>query len=85
MKIEVINGNRKATPTNENNYLCNASLKHITDHIWLGVNDNATEWQEITEEEKIQLESEWSKEDFSEATEQDYQNALAEMGVDLNG
>jgi hypothetical protein len=29
--------------------------------------------------------TEIADEDFQQATEQDYQNALAEMGVDLNG
>ena len=83
MKIEVINGIRVGTPTEENNYLCNANARVITDEILLGIQADENEWVEITEEEKVQLESEWNAEDFQEATEQDYQNALAEMGVEL--
>ena len=85
MKIEVINGIRVGTPTEPSNYLCNANIQVITDSIWLGIQADASEWVEITEEEKLMLETEWNAEDFQDATEQDYQNALAEMGVDLNG
>lgn len=83
MIIQEINGQRYGTPTEPNNYLCNANIQVITDSIWLAKESDGSEWTEITEEEKLQLESEWNAEDFSQATESDYQNALAEMGVDL--
>lgn len=83
MKIEIINGERVGTPTEENNYLCNANAQVITDKIYLAKESDGSEWTEVTEEEKVRLESEWNAEDFTEVTEQDYQNALAEMGVEL--
>ena len=83
MKIEVINGIRVGTPTESNNYLYNANARVITDEILLGIQADENEWVEITEEEKQALEKQWEEEDFQEATESDYQNALAEMGVEL--
>lgn len=83
MKIEVINGIRVGTPTEENNYLCNANARNITNSVCLAKESDGSEWTEVTEEEKTRLEAEWEKANFSQATEQDYQNALAEMGVEL--
>lgn len=85
MIIQEINGQRVGTPTEQGNYLCNENAKVVSDKIFLGIEADATEWTEITEEEKTRLENEWNNMDFSDATEQDYQDALAEMGVDLNG
>ena len=62
MKIEVIDGKRKATPTNENDWLCNESIQVITDYIWLGVNDDGSNWVDVTAEEKEALEKEWEEE-----------------------
>ena len=61
MKIEVINGIRVGTPTELNNYLYNSKAKVITDSIWLGKEADASEWIEITEEEKEALEKEWEE------------------------
>ena len=49
------------------------------------VNADHLQWEEISEEEKLRLEAEWKSETFEEATETDYQNALSELGVKLNG
>ena len=84
MKIEIINGIRVVTPESEM-WLCNETDKVISDKVYLGVNADETMWKDITEEEKARLEDLWNSEDFQQATEQDYQNALAEMGVELNG
>lgn len=83
MDIKVINGERVGVPTVENNYLCNERLQLTATKIYFGKEDDGSEWTEVTEEEKVRLESEWNAEDFTEVTEQDYQNALAEMGVEL--
>lgn len=61
MKIEIINGIRVGTPTEENNYLCNANDRVITYKILLGVQADENEWTEITEEEKQALEKEWEE------------------------
>ena len=82
MQVQEINGQRILT-SEDDKWLCNANSKDIGKKVQLGKNADASEWVEITEEEKLQLESEWNAEDFSQATEQDYQKALAEMGVDL--
>ena len=79
MKIDITNGQRVGMPTNANNYLYNAECKVITEWIVLGKNADENEWAEITAEEKAIIEASWTVD--TEATEQDYQNALAEMGV----
>jgi hypothetical protein len=84
MKIEIINGIRVVTPES-GMWLCNETDRVISDKVYLGVNADKTMWKDITEEEKARLEELWNSDDFQNATEQDYQNALAEMGVDLNG
>ena len=81
MKLEVINGQRVLTPES-GFFLCNKVDKVISDKVYLGINADEKTWTEITEEEKHLLESQWESESFEEVTEQDYQNALAEMGVD---
>lgn len=86
MKIETINGIRVITPTVEM-WLCNETDRVISDKVWLGVNADETMWQEITEEEKVRLETLWNEETPTEnqATEQDYINALEDLGVNFNG
>lgn len=83
MKLETINNIRILTPS-ENMWLCNVTDKVISDKVYLGVNADESVWTEISEEEKLSLESQWETEDFTEVTEADYQHALAEMGVDLH-
>lgn len=84
MKLETTTNYRILIPS-ENMWLYNAKDRVISDKVYLGVNADETLWVEIDEATKNELEEQWQNEDFSEATEQDYQNALAEMGVDLNG
>ena len=84
MKLENTKNYRILTP-NDGMWLYNAKGRTISDKVYLGVNADETSWSEITEEEKFSLESQWKQEDLSQVTEQDYQNALAEMGVDLHG
>lgn len=48
--------------------------------VCLGVNDSESNWHEITEAEAEKL---MAVEDDEEATEEDYQTALAEMGVEV--
>ena len=48
--------------------------------IRLGVNDSADNWHEVPEEE-VQIVDEPQE---NTATEEDYQNALTELGVDLD-
>ena len=82
MKLEVINGQRVLTPES-GFHIYNETDKVISDKVYLGINADEKTWTDITKEEKRMLESQW--ESFEEVTEQDYQDALAEMGVNLNG
>lgn len=79
MKLEVINGQRILTPDAEM-FLCNEESRTISDKVYLGINADENAWTEITEAEKTVFEAKWYSEEFEEATETDYQNALAEMG-----
>jgi hypothetical protein len=54
--------------------------KTYSNIIRLGVNDSADNWYEVPEEE-VQIVDEQQE---NTATEEDYQNALAELGVDLD-
>ena len=83
MKLETTTNYRILIPS-ENMWLYNAKDRVISDKVYLGVNADESAWTEIDETKKIELEAQWENGDFSEATEQDYQDALAEMGVDLN-
>lgn len=47
----------------ENKWLYNESAKVISDKVYLGKDANASEWVEITQEEKEALEKEWEEEE----------------------
>ena len=47
----------------EDKYLYNEKEKVISDKVYLGKEADETEWQEITEAEKEQLEAEWAIEE----------------------
>ena len=83
MKLETTTNYRILIPS-DGMWLYNAKDRVISDKVYLGVNADESAWTEIDETKKIELEAQWQNEDFSEATEQDYQDALAEMGVNLN-
>ena len=87
MKIIEKENFKVVTPT-ENMLLCNVGEKIISDELTMPLSADVSSWEEITTEEAEALQKQWESADFSEtteATEADYQNALAEMGVDLNG
>lgn len=46
----------------ENHFLYNAEAKTISDKVFLGIDANESDWQEITLSEKERLEEEWKKE-----------------------
>ena len=46
----------------ENKWLYNESAKVISDKVYLGKDADASEWVEITQEEKEALEKEWEEE-----------------------
>lgn len=46
----------------ENKWLYNESAKVISDKVYLGKEADASEWVEITQEEKEALEKEWEEE-----------------------
>jgi hypothetical protein len=52
--------------------------------VYLGNNDSIDNWHEITEEEAERLQNEETPTE-TEATEEDYINALESMGVNFNG
>ena len=83
MKLETINNQRIITPTN-GMWLLNSKDRVISDKIYLGKNADESAWVEISESEKQRLEAEWETEMFEEATVEDYQDALKELGVKLN-
>lgn len=59
MKVETYE-QRILTPE-EGKYLYNESAKVISDKVYLGKEADASEWVEITEEEKDALEREWEE------------------------
>ena len=67
---------RVLTPKN-NNWLYNAQINVISDKVYLGINANAEDWVEISDEEKQKLEEKIE----TKATEEDYLEALARLGV----
>lgn len=75
MTIEIINGQRVLTP-DENMWLYNESQRVISDKVYLGVEADKTEWTEITEQRKQELEALWYEDATSSdtATDEDYQN-----------
>ena len=87
MKIEAINNQRILTPE-DGMYLCNRKSQVISEKVYLGINASESDWEEITESEKLQLEAQWNGEplpdspDPTEATTSDLYNALAELGVE---
>ena len=85
MTIETINNQRVLTP-DENMWLYNESQKVISDKVYLGVEADGSDWAEITDECKQELEALWYENETSgdTATAEDYQNALTELGVDLD-
>lgn len=60
MTIEIINGKRVITPS-EGYWLYNEGAQVISDKVWLGVNANKSDWVEIPDERKIELESLWER------------------------
>lgn len=46
----------------EGKFLYNANARSISDKVFLGINADANEWQEITAEEKARIEAEWEAE-----------------------
>lgn len=84
MKIEEIKGQRVLTP-DADKWLYNEKDKVVSDKVYLGINASADDWTEITEERKQELEAMWYEDATSgdTATEEDYQNALAQFGVML--
>lgn len=55
MKIKVLYPSK-------NYFLYNAEAKTISDKVFLGIDANEDDWQEITADEKEALEKEWRKE-----------------------
>ncbi len=84
MTIESINGQRVLTPDSDM-WLYNESQRVISDKVFLGVEADESEWTEITDERKQELEAMWYEDITSgdTATDEDYQNALKELGVEL--
>ena len=85
MKLETINGIRVITPEADM-WLYNENARAISDKVYLGINADENEWRDITEEEKVELETLWSEAtpETDEATEADYINALEDLGVNFN-
>ena len=60
MKVETYE-QRILTPE-EGKYLYNENAKVISDKVYLGKDADASEWVEITQEEKEAIEKEWEQE-----------------------
>lgn len=84
MKIIEKENYKIVTPTKKD-LLCNRVEKIISDELTMPLGAGLALWEEITTEEAEVLQKQWESELLEEATEADYQEALAEMGVDLNG
>ena len=84
MITEMIDNQRVLTP-DDNMWLCNESQRVISDKVYLGVEADETDWVEITDERKQEIEAMWYEEATSgdTATDEDYQDALREFGVKL--
>ena len=84
MKIETRNNQRIIMPDNDM-WLYNKDAQVISDKVYLGIEASETEWTEITSERKLELEASWYEDipNDDEATKEDYQNALEELGVTL--
>ena len=83
MKIETTNTQRILT-SDVDMWLCNKKAQVISEKVYLGINASESDWEEITESEKLQLEAQWNGEiipDTDEAATSDLYNALAELGV----
>ena len=61
MKLKKTTNYRILIPS-ESKWLYNEKDKVISDKVYLGVNADESLWVEITEEEKLALESEWESE-----------------------
>lgn len=66
-------------------WLYNESQRVISDLVYLGVEADSSEWVEITDERKQELEALWHEDatssDADTVTEEDCQNALLDFGV----
>ena len=83
MKIEK---DKFITLTPDEGYLLvNYNTKDVSSEICVGVNADTSEWMDVIFKEAESLQKQWDGKDFSGATEADYQEALEEMGVKLNG
>ena len=80
MNISIINGIRVITTT-EGMWLCNEAERIVSDKVFLGINATETDWTEITEERKTELEALWETGEIPEdmATESDYINVLESL------
>lgn len=76
--------NFKVVTPNKKEWLCNRAEKISSDELTMPLGAGLALWEEISEEEKQRLEAEWESEMFEEATVEDYQDALKELGVKLN-
>ena len=59
MKVEMYE--QKVLIAEENKWLYNANSKVVSDKVFLGKEADASEWVEITMEEKEALEKEWEE------------------------
>lgn len=71
MKIET-NKFKIITPE-DGMWLCNRIAKTFSQSVYMAVNADHSQWEEISEEEKIRLEAEWENE--AETTDEDYAQA----------
>ena len=46
----------------EGKFLYNEKARSISEKVFLGINANADDWQEITAEDKARIEAEWEAE-----------------------
>lgn len=57
----------------EGMWLCNRKAKTFSQEVYMAADANHSQWEEIKEEEKIRLETEWENE--IETTEEEYATA----------
>ena len=84
MKI-ISRGSLRVLIPDENMWLYNSKLQLFRKEVFLGIGDDGSDWSEVTEAEKIELEKAFEDEipvEQNEATKEDLYNALAELGVE---
>lgn len=62
--MNVENGKFKIITPTEGMWLCNKKAKTFSQKVYMALETNHSQWEEISETEKIKLEAEWETEEL---------------------